>query len=278
MNFSPDKTEALLISNKANPQPQPSLQMNGINIDDRSSHKHLGLTFNNNLSWSPHIDDICGRVSKKLDVLRGLAWTLDRKTLEILYKSYIRSIIEYGNIIYADCCQSDSQKLELLQKQAIRIITGCTMSTSSANLYRESCLESLEARRKKQKLIMFYKILNNQTGTCLSQMLPQQNALRTGRVLRNLDNYTVPLARTTAYKRTFFPSTTQLWNNLPMSTKNSLTLNTFKSKLNNNLQSVPKIYYCGTVSQSRFHCRLRNECSNLNKHFFLNHIALNPAR
>ena len=123
------------------------------------------------------------------NVLRGLAWTLDRKTLDILYKSYIRSIIEYGSIVYADCSQADSQKLELLQKQAIRIITGCTLSTSSGKLYKERCLETLKSRRTNQKLIMFYKIVNNQTGSSLRNMLPQHNGARTNHNLRNIENY-----------------------------------------------------------------------------------------
>ena len=164
MDFSPSKTEALLISNKINANRQPTLQMNDTDIEEFSSHKHLGLIFTTNLSWSLHINEICERVSKKLDVLRGLAWTLDRKTLATLYTSYIRSIIEYGSIVYADCNRADSQKLELLQKQAIRIITGCTMSTSSENLYKESCLEKLENRRNNHKLIMFYKIINKKMG------------------------------------------------------------------------------------------------------------------
>jgi len=45
MNFTPSKTLALLISNKINPNRQPTLQMNNTDIEEFSSHNYLGLIF-----------------------------------------------------------------------------------------------------------------------------------------------------------------------------------------------------------------------------------------
>ena len=50
----------------------------------------------------------------------------------------------------------------------------------------------------------------------------------------------------------------------------------FKRKLNCNLKTVSKYYNIGRANPARYHCRLRNECSNLNQHLCQNHIALNP--
>ena len=123
---------------------------------------------------------------------------------------------------------------------------------------------------------MFYKIINNQTGTSLFEMLPQYNAARTGRILRNAENCTVYQTRTSTYKRSFFPSITQLWNNLTVETRNARSVTTFRRKLYPNLERMPKHYYYGKSNPARYHCRLRNKCSNLNQHLFQNHIVLNP--
>ena len=205
VDFNPSKTESLLITQKNNRPLQPDLFFGNATVETKQSHKHLGLTFSSNLSWGRHIEEILVKANKRLDVLRGLKWQLDRKTLEILYKSYIRPILEYGDVVWLNCTEQEKQELEKFQLQAIRTITGCTVSTSSVNLYSESKLETLESRRIKHGLILFYKIANNLTGARLRDLLPPRVYERTNYNLRNRDNYTTDHARITSHAHSFFP-------------------------------------------------------------------------
>ena len=88
--------------------------------------------------------------------MRKLKFQLDRKSLEITYTSFIRPILEYGNEIWDNCTQYEKDSLENIQKEAARIATGTTKLVSLENSYSEIGWETLDIRRKTQKLTLFY--------------------------------------------------------------------------------------------------------------------------
>ena len=79
----------------------PPLLLNNEVIDRVNTHKHLGVYLKSNLDWSKQIHEICLRANAKLSVLRNIRF-LNRKTLDLLYKVIVRSIIDYGLPMYAN--------------------------------------------------------------------------------------------------------------------------------------------------------------------------------
>ena len=57
----------------------------------------------------------------------------------------------------------DYTSLWQIQTEAARIATGTTKLVSIENLYSEIGWDTLEARRKKRKLTLFYKMVHNLT-------------------------------------------------------------------------------------------------------------------
>ena len=76
---------------------------------------------------------------------------LDRKSLDIIYTSFIRPSLEYGSGVWDNCNLQEKQNLEKIQLEAARIVTGATKLVSFQALYNETGWETLEIRRKKQK-------------------------------------------------------------------------------------------------------------------------------
>ena len=70
--------------------------------------------------------------------MRRLKYDLDRKSLETIYKSFIRPLLEYADVIWDNCTQQNKNELELIQLEAARISTGTTKLVSVANLYIET--------------------------------------------------------------------------------------------------------------------------------------------
>ena len=93
--------------------------------------------------------------------MRKLKFQLDRRSLEIIYTSFLRPILEYGNEIWDNSIQYEKDDIEKIQKEAARIATGTTKLVSTENLYGEIGWETLDSRRKKQKLIISYKMINS---------------------------------------------------------------------------------------------------------------------
>jgi len=99
VTFNPLKTESLLFSRKSNPPAYPNLYFNDTHIQEVSSHKHFSVVFSNNCSWHDHIDSIKKKAWKRINLMCSFKCTLDRKSLEVFYFSFIRPILEAARII-----------------------------------------------------------------------------------------------------------------------------------------------------------------------------------
>ena len=58
--------------------------------------------------------------------MRKFKFLLDRKSLETIYFSFIRPILEYGDVVWDNCTQQEKQDIEKIQIEAARIVTGTT--------------------------------------------------------------------------------------------------------------------------------------------------------
>ena len=126
VTFNPQKTETITISRKINKPVHPPLVMNNNVIEQVREHKHLGLIISDDGNWQKHIDMLVKKAYNRLNILRRLKFTLNRKTLERMYFSFIRPILEYADIIWDNNVAIINHKIESVQIEASRIVTGGT--------------------------------------------------------------------------------------------------------------------------------------------------------
>ncbi|XP_076658781.1 uncharacterized protein LOC143362464 [Halictus rubicundus] len=104
----------------------------------------LWIVFDYRLLFKMHIDLVIKRCSRALNIikyLRGTWWGSDPETLITLYKSFIRSTIDYGSFIYFPSQKYLTAKLESIQNTAIRLALGYRKTTPLNILIGESnCL------------------------------------------------------------------------------------------------------------------------------------------
>lgn len=208
--------------------------------------------------------------------MRRLKFELDRKSLETIYLTFIRPTLEYGDVIWDNCTQHEKQELEKIQTEAARIATGTTKLISISALYDETKWETLDTRRSKHKLVLFYKMFNNISPAYLSSLVPPSVSSLSTYNLRNDQNLQTIDSRTSYYYTSFLPSTVRDWNNLSLDTRNSDSINSFKRSLNTGMEVVPKYYYTGSRKLQILHTRLRTKCSSLNNDLFLKNIVESP--
>jgi hypothetical protein len=230
--MNPSKTKSMTFSNKKEKESHPVLSMRGCPIDEVVSHIHLGLTFQSNMSWNNHILSVYEKASQRLNMLKPLKFKIDKSTLACLYKSFIRPIMEYGDIIWDNCTAGNSELLESVQYQSARVVTGAIKGTSSNSLRQELAWEELSIRRKIHKLSYFYKIVYNYSPLYLIELLPKLVNERSYIPLRSGHNISQYKCRTEKFKKSFFPSTISLWNTLDIDIRNSTSLSNFKLKIN----------------------------------------------
>ena len=146
--------------------------------------------------------------------MRKLKFQLDRKSLETIYFSFIRPLLEYANVVWNNCAQYESNELEKITNEAARIVTGATKLASLHSLYTDTGWESLAPRREKHKLILYYKMQHGMTPEYLSLLVPPTVGSTARHPLRNeSDLQTVPAK--SQYFNSFLPSVPKGWNGLP---------------------------------------------------------------
>ena len=271
-----DKTKAMLLSRYANVKLPSPIMFNNSIVQVVDEHKHLGIILSKNMSWNPHIEFIVSKAQSCVDSFKSLKYKLDRKSLDILYNSRIRSILDYGCILYDNCTIAEAEKLENIQIQAARIVTGCFKGTSVTNMYNDLAWEPLTVRRKKQKLIKFHDITFGRAPEYLRNNLPRLLGRSTCRTRAgNAFLFESFRTSTTSFANSFFPSTTRAWNTLESKHRNISSSLSFKSALFKNKK--PSLYHSfGKRGDQVLLTRLRLGFSSLNFHLHQRNLIESP--
>ena len=259
---------------------RPSLYFGDTPLSFVDHHKHLGLTFSQDGSWHTHIENIMKSASKVLGSMRILKFKLKRQTLNQIYVSYLRPILEYSSLVWDNCTNYEKKNtLEKLQYEAARIVTGLTRSVSIERLLSEIGWVPLSDRRHIQKLILVFKEKQGNLPIYLHEKFPLTVRESNPYNLRNSADFEAIIRRTEIYSKSVIPSSIKLWNELDIEIRNSPSLSIFKSNIKRLFKPpvVPLFYLIGDRSLSVYHARIRNRCSNLNADLHYNHLLLNPA-
>ena len=97
------------------------LNLNNIELNSINKDKILGVTVDNNLSWSGHIDQLCKKISN-LWLLTRIKEYLNVEQTTQFYKTYIQPHIDYCNLVWGGTSQMNSERIFRLQKRACKII------------------------------------------------------------------------------------------------------------------------------------------------------------
>ena len=116
------------------------------------------------------------------------------------YKSVIRSVLEYGSVVWHHHLTHDqSDKLEALQKRAVRIILY-PIIIPYINALGYLKLESLKHRRTVADK-KFFNGISMHSYNCLHHLLPPPRDTELVTRLRHANKYPIPFTKTKVTKR-----------------------------------------------------------------------------
>ena len=162
--FSPTKTVCVHFSQRRGLHPNLSLTLSGIPIPVVDQAKFLGVIFDKKLNFKAHIERVKVKCLKALNLLKVVSkmdWGGDRRVLLKLYRSLIRSKLDYGSIVYGSARRSYLQKLEPIANQSLRIALGAFHTSPIESLRAEANEPSLSLRREKLSLQYALRISAN---------------------------------------------------------------------------------------------------------------------
>ena len=246
----------------------PPLVLNESPITRVHQHKHLGLWLTSSLDWGKQIQETCLKATRKLAVLRSCKF-LDRSTLDILYKVTIRSVLEYGLIVYYhSLTQCQKKRLSQIQYRAAKLVTGALHFTSQIKLEEDLSWESISDRADFLSLCFFHKISTHETRPLIRSCMPQlhNKTINT----RSNNKYIEFTFKNDSFNKSFFPVVTKLYNNLDLSMRNLPNCADFKEQLKAKYKKIKVKHYSRGISKyaNTLHTQLRVGQSYLNSHGF----------
>lgn len=152
---------------------------------------------------------------------------LNSDILYILYSSYILSNITYLNPIWSGSSKIYLNKLDILNKKAIKTINFHPIMYPT-NLIYSSRYISFENICKRELYILAYKIINNliKHNFILNRSIDIHN-----HNTRNKSNFYLSLFRTDNQKKNCLYNCLKVFNELPNDLKLNINISSFKNKI-----------------------------------------------
>ena len=190
--------------------------------------KFLGVFLDSNLNWKKHIEYVSKKISKSIGILCKARKLLNKPTLVNLYYTFVYPYYIYGIQVWGGTYPTNLQKLVLLQKKAIRIITCSKYMASTQNLFTQYKLLRLPEIYKYLVGIFVYKFDNMQVPVIFSGFYAKARAVHSHDT-RTADNYRLINIKLNVRKHSMKISGAAIWNMIPMGIRLSKSLEIFKN-------------------------------------------------
>ena len=178
-------------------------------MEEVEQFKYLGVVMDKKLTWEKHALYIEGKARRALNLLRTLSnWNYgaDAVVLRRIYLATVRPIMEYAAPVIHTMAKSWLDKLQRIQNEAMRIITGAHRTTHIKFLETETNIIDMETRME-QLTIQYYTRTLSRRGHPVREILNEKideeklrNKARThgnfaNRIEDLLSKYELPLER-----------------------------------------------------------------------------------
>ena len=128
-------------------------------LEQVESAKYLGITITDNLERGQHVSEISSKATKTLGFLRRNLALAPQHTKKVAYQTLVRPQLEYAAPIWHPYNETETKKVEKVQKTAARWVCRRWHNKSSVDdILNDLDWPSLEDRRLKSSLTFFYKI------------------------------------------------------------------------------------------------------------------------
>lgn len=152
------------------------MKLGGKDLENVESFKYLGLWFDRRLTWNTHISKMVDKCKRVLNVMRclcGVDWGASRVALKTIYTGLIRSVIDYGCMVYGSAANTTLKQLDVIQNQALRVCCGAMKTTPVAALQVEMGEMPLHLRRDQLEVVYWANLKGHNENHIAQTVLMQ---------------------------------------------------------------------------------------------------------
>ena len=246
MALHEDKFEYIChLSNKRNPLHElPFVHeqfqyktLSGTTLRPVEQLRDLGITVSKDLSWTSHIRSISDKARKMAAWVFSVFHSRSTTVMVTLYKSLVRSHLEYCSPLWNPIKVGDIQELESVQRTFTSKIHGLQHLHYWERLKALS-LMSLQRRRERYIVMHMWKILHGVTSNDLNVQFTKNSRLGILAKVPSVRKKSA-VAHQTLYENSFSVMGPKLWNCIPSNIRAITKQDRFKLPLTTFLLALP---------------------------------------
>jgi len=214
-----------------------TLHVGGLEIPHSPSIKNLGVSFDHNMKMSDHVTQISRSLNWQIGNLHRIRRFLDFDACSSAVRTLILSRLDYCCTIFNGINKKDLHRLQKLQNRAARLIFMKPKCTHTSPLIRDLHWLPVAERIQFRTLVQTYKLLKSSSPEYLSSLLQVQQSPYSLRSTAAGNSLIVHRSHKQAGDRAFSIIAPRLWNGLPVSVRQAVSISSFRKLLKHHLFS-----------------------------------------
>ena len=214
LTLNAKKSNYMCIDFTGRPTSELSLLIGDNTISKVSSTKLLGIYIDDRLAFKTHVDYVCKQMSSRIGLISRMKKFLPKETLNMLYKSLVQPVVDYGLPVYGFTYESHFKRIQKLQNRSSRLISSSSQEYNV--LFKELNWKTFVERRNYFSFIFIFKCLNRLTPEeCHPLFEIRQSAIMTKSVSNQ--ELAVPRKYSQTFANSIFYTGITLFNKLDKS-------------------------------------------------------------
>ncbi|KAK3548011.1 hypothetical protein QTP70_002319 [Hemibagrus guttatus] len=178
LKLNPSKTELLIIPGDPSPAQDLAISLSNSMISPTASARNLGVTMDNQLSFSSHVTNVTRSCRFLLYNIRTIRPFLSTQTTQVLVQSLVISRLDYCNSLLAGLPLNAIRPLQMIQNAAARLVFNLPKFSHTTPLLRSLHWLPVAARIRFKTLMLAYKAKNGPAPSYLKALVTSRTAPR----------------------------------------------------------------------------------------------------
>jgi len=230
------KSNYMLFTNYRTLSTPKPLNIGSAIIEKKQCVKLLGMHLDDKMTWNTHINICKSKISSSIYAIKRLKHILPKSYLRTLYFTMVHPYLTYGIAIWGATYNVHRNKLFILQKRIIRIISGAKYNDHTSPLFQKLHILKLDDIYTVQAAKFVFKYKQNALPLPLQSLFMSNSDIHQ-RITRQSQDLHVKKCRTTLATHHITCKGPQIWNSLPnyIKSMSGETVNKFTSMLSTHI-------------------------------------------
>ena len=233
MLLNPDKSEVLLIGGRAQVKSfagGSGVSIAGSDITFSVQLKSLGVTWDQNLSFDQHVQNVVKASNFHIRALRHIRPMLNREVANTVACSIVSSRLDYCNSLLYGTSAKNIAKLQRVQNALARVVSQTARREHIRPVLKDLHWLPVAERVQYKVALITRKVLTTRQPHYLADIVTEYKPSRELRSSTQL-KLAGRLTNKVIGERAFSSASTSVWNHLPQDIRALSNISTFKSKL-----------------------------------------------